>query len=289
RGRLFGRAVADRDDLEFGMGLHHSIARRAGHARGPANQRDPVRSALRLLEVRADQVRTTHTFDLGMAATAKGAHQADAVRDDQRGRFEHRAESRVAARHHHHLRIEGDYHGAMRRLACTAPFHHLHERLHGCCHVDDVDRTPEHASPHRRSRDGRRLHYRLVYCGAFRARFRPYFLRSFSRESRVSRPAALSTGRNSGSAAMSARAIPWHTAPACPAMPPPKTLTETSNRPVVSVTRSGCVTTVSRSRRPKYSLGGRLLTTMTPSPGTMRTRATAVLRRPVACLYASTA
>ena len=63
----------------------------------------------------------------------------------------------------------------------------------------------------------------------------------------------------------------------------------TEERPVVSVTRSGCVTTVSRSRRPKYSLGGRLLTTMTPSPGTMRTRATAVLRRPVACLYASTA
>ena len=54
-----------------------------------------------------------------------------------------------------------------------------------------------------------------------------------------------------------------------------------ANFPMVSVTRSGWVTTVSRSRRPKYSLGGRLLTMTPPSPGTMRTRATAVLRRPV--------
>ena len=34
-----------------------------------------------------------------------------------------------------------------------------------------------------------------MYCGAFRARFRPYFLRSFMRGSRVSRPAWRSGAR----------------------------------------------------------------------------------------------
>src|ERR1700686_2185929 len=287
--RLPGRAVAPRNDLDPRVRPEHVVARRDCDARRPADQRDAVSVAYRLREVGGEQVGATDTLDLGMTATAERADHADAVGNHQCGRLEHRAEGRAAPRHHHHLGVEGDDDCRMRRPVATTPFHQVHERRYGCRHVDDVDGAPEHTSSHRRARDRRRHHYRLVYCGAFRARFRPYFFRSFSRESRVSRPAALSTGRSSGSAAIRARAIPWHTAPACPAMPPPKTLTETSKRPVVSVTRSGCVTTVSRSRRPKYSLGGRLLTTMTPSPGTMRTRATAVLRRPVACLYASTA
>src|ERR1035437_2048371 len=45
--------------------------------------------------------------------------------------------------------------------------------------------------------------YRFVYCGALRALFRPYFLRSFIRASRVSRPAFLRAGRKSGSYLMS--------------------------------------------------------------------------------------
>jgi hypothetical protein len=58
------------------------------------------------------------------------------------------------------------------------------------------------------------LAYRLVYCGALRARLSPTFLRSFIRASRVRRPARFSDGRNSSSARVSARAIPWRTAPA---------------------------------------------------------------------------
>src|SRR5438477_287652 len=60
-----------------------------------------------------------------------------------------------------------------------------------------------------------------------------------------------------------------------------------STRPT-STRTAACMSTTStgqpstRSRRPKYSLDGRLLTITAPSPGTMRTRATAVLRRPVA-------
>jgi len=41
--------------------------------------------------------------------------------------------------------------------------------------------------------------YRFVYWGAFRARFSPYFLRSFIRASRVSSPAFFSAARKSGS------------------------------------------------------------------------------------------
>ncbi len=56
---------------------------------------------------------------------------------------------------------------------------------------------------------------RFVYCGALRARLRPYFLRSFIRGSRVRRPAWRSGRRfASGSISRSARAIPWRMAPA---------------------------------------------------------------------------
>ena len=41
--------------------------------------------------------------------------------------------------------------------------------------------------------------YRLEYCGALRAFFRPYFFDSFSRASRVRNPAFFSEARSSGS------------------------------------------------------------------------------------------
>src|SRR5579864_6233574 len=63
--------------------------------------------------------------------------------------------------------------------------------------------------------------YRLEYWGALRAFFRPYFLLSFSRASRVSRPAFLSVARSSGLSATSERVIPRRMAPAWPDTPPP--------------------------------------------------------------------
>ena len=38
----------------------------------------------------------------------------------------------------------------------------------------------------------------MLYCGALRAFFRPYFLRSVARGSRVRKPAFFSAGRSSG-------------------------------------------------------------------------------------------
>ena len=52
---------------------------------------------------------------------------------------------------------------------------------------------------------------------------RPYFLLSFSRASRVRKPAFFSVGRRFGSASRRAREIPWRIAPACPTTPPPET------------------------------------------------------------------
>ena len=62
---------------------------------------------------------------------------------------------------------------------------------------------------------------RLEYWGALRAFFRPYFLRSLTRGSRVRKPAFFSAGRSSGSISISARAMPRRSAPAWPVMPPP--------------------------------------------------------------------
>ena len=42
------------------------------------------------------------------------------------------------------------------------------------------------------------LDQRFVYCGALRARFKPYFLRSLALGSRVRRPASRSAARKSG-------------------------------------------------------------------------------------------
>src|SRR5690606_17451790 len=61
---------------------------------------------------------------------------------------------------------------------------------------------------------------RLEYCGALRAFFRPAFLRSTTRASRVRKPAFFSAGRLcSASMAFSARAMPRRSAPAWPDTP----------------------------------------------------------------------
>ncbi len=49
---------------------------------------------------------------------------------------------------------------------------------------------------------------RLLYWNRLRAPGWPYFLRSFSRESRVSKPSDLSVGRNAASTFNNARAMP---------------------------------------------------------------------------------
>src|SRR5216117_2841410 len=71
--------------------------------------------------------------------------------------------------------------------------------------------------------------YRLEYCGALRAFFRPYFLRSLTRASLVRKPAFFSAGRFSGSTRVSALVTPRRSAPACPVTPPPVILATTSN------------------------------------------------------------
>src|SRR6267378_209902 len=86
---------------------------------------------------------------------------------------------------------------------------------------------------------------------------------------------------------MSARAIPWAIAPACPLLPPPTTLTLMSNFRWVLVTRSGARAAISRTRRPRYASGSFSLTVIRPSPGWRRTRAIAFLRRPVPRLNVS--
>src|SRR5579864_1292667 len=81
--------------------------------------------------------------------------------------------------------------------------------------------------------------------------------------------------------------MPCAIAPACPLVPPPATLTLTSNLRCVLVMRSGARATSSSTRRPRNARGSFSLTVIRPSPGCSRTRATAFLRRPVPRLIVS--
>src|ERR1700730_10787353 len=65
------------------------------------------------------------------------------------------------------------------------------------------------------------------------------------------------------------------------------TLTLMSNLRCVLVTRNGASAAISRTRRPRYASGSFSLTVIRPSPGWMRTRAMAFLRRPVPRLNVS--
>src|SRR5256885_8690530 len=86
---------------------------------------------------------------------------------------------------------------------------------------------------------------------------------------------------------MSARAMPCAMAPAWPLVPPPSTRTLMSNFRCVLVTRSGASAASSSTRRPRKASGSFSLTMTRPSPGWMRTRATAFFRRPVPRLNVS--
>src|ERR1051326_5880165 len=86
---------------------------------------------------------------------------------------------------------------------------------------------------------------------------------------------------------MRARAMPCAMAPAWPLVPPPSTRTLMSNLRWVLVTRSGASAASSRTRRPRKASGSFSLTTTRPSPGWIRTRATAFFRRPVPRLNVS--
>src|SRR5439155_19835122 len=81
--------------------------------------------------------------------------------------------------------------------------------------------------------------------------------------------------------------MPCAMAPAWPLVPPPCTWTLTSNFRCVLVTRSGANAASSSTRRPRNASASFSLTVTRPSPGWMRTRATAFFRRPIPRLNVS--
>src|SRR5262245_42103935 len=80
--------------------------------------------------------------------------------------------------------------------------------------------------------------------------------------------------------------MPWRTAPACPDGPPPCTRTRRSYWPSSSVSFSGAFTITRWTSRGKYSSIVRPLTQVLPSPGRRITRASEVVRLPVARYWA---
>ena len=115
-----------------------------------------------------------------------------------------------------------------------------------------------------------------------RAALRPYFFRSFMRLSRVSRPLSRRAASVSALMRRSARATPSMIASAWPLNPPPETSATTSNLPSVFVTFSGARTEARwRSTGKNCSISRELILT-TPVPRCSQTRATELLRRPVA-------
>src|SRR5664279_649995 len=123
---------------------------------------------------------------------------------------------------------------------------------------------------------------RLEYWGALRAFLRPYLRRSFTRASRVRKPARFNAGRLSRSISVSAREIPRRSAPACPETPPPVSRAVTSKTSPISSVVKGSRTSCWCTLLGKYSSSDLPLTSHRPEPGISRTRAIASLRRPVA-------
>src|SRR3990167_6379733 len=128
--------------------------------------------------------------------------------------------------------------------------------------------------------------YRLLHCGDLRAFLRPNLRRSFWRESEVRSFAFFSAGFICASRTMRARESPSATASACAWMPPPRTRTLTEYFPVIPSVASGFRAVRRRPSVLKYSSSECSFTSkncLAPSP--MRTRATAVFRRPTPSLY----
>src|ERR1022692_1478022 len=125
------------------------------------------------------------------------------------------------------------------------------------------------------------IDYLLLNWKRLRAPFCPYFLRSLARGSRVTMPSALSFPRSSALNSISARVIPRRTASACPATPPPHTLASTLKVAALSVDTSGRFAAMRCEGVTKYSSNALPLTLNSPLPGRRKTRAIAILRRPV--------
>src|SRR4051794_6527831 len=141
-----------------------------------------------------------------------------------------------------------------------------------------IRQTPNAVGPEETTQ---RAGQRLEYCGALRAFFRPYFLRSLTRASLVRKPAFFSAGRFSGSTRVSALVTPRRSAPACPVTPPPVILATTSNWFSAPRVTNGSLTSCWCTLFGKYTSSVRPLIVHWPEPGMMRTRAMASLRRPV--------
>src|ERR1700753_1094175 len=92
----------------------------------------------------------------------------------------------------------------------------------------------------KRGRDCRR-DQRLLYWGALRAFFRPYFLRSTARGSRVRKPAFFRAGRSPGVTMINALAIASRSAPAWPDGPPPSRWAKMSKASSRSTMTSGAL------------------------------------------------
>jgi len=98
--------------------------------------------------------------------------------------------------------------------------------------------------------NGEGASYLLLNWKPLLARFRPYFFRSFTLGSRVRKPWRRSGVRISVATSSSAMLIPWRTAPAWPAIPPPLHLAMTSYFPAAPTASKGCKISNSRDLRP---------------------------------------
>jgi len=123
--------------------------------------------------------------------------------------------------------------------------------------------------------------YRLENWNFFLAPGRPYFFRSTIRASRVRKPLAFKAGRFVLSSSASARAMPCRAAPACPLIPPPRTLMRIFSFPSFEVIMRGCLTCFLRASVLKKSSKFLPLALMPGAPSRTYTLATEVFRRPV--------
>src|SRR5579864_7067518 len=140
--------------------------------------------------------------------------------------------------------LHGDFYQARSPSSALAPAQSAAGPINSVMGVMSVMGVASRAggSPMRRACS--RNDQRLLNWKRARAPFWPYFLRSFFRGSRVTRPADFNRSRSSALYSISAREMPWRMAPACPALPPPSTVATMSNFSAVSVSSNGCLMTI---------------------------------------------
>src|SRR5580704_1366089 len=137
-------------------------------------------------------------------------------------------------------RVRGSDHAA----ACAAAREHRNPHagifLTSARSPDGAERNPGLPVPHYAALHAGSKNYRFENWKLRRALALPYFLRSTTRGSRVTKPPRLRTLRSSGSCRISALEMPWRTAPAWPDSPPPDTVQTTSYWPWRLAATSGC-------------------------------------------------